>query len=247
MAIPYQLESILRDSLFNVGRNNQWCSPSRLPITYDNHNCFQKALIINVSNKEEFFVPTPALPKLASKLGGIVEEETVDITFLYRLFERGRTEKKTAAAIFKYMFNCYQHLQLVHITGGTKEYIGGNGIVMDSNWNPMMLSGYMVSFFRALNSWVITEPRLYVHPSVFKDTDVVSKTIVKHVIPYCSRHRYQSCAGCTNVVDISSESSTRIIVEDFSHMLYSPSAPNTLNFNRDIQKLLINKFPKNDN
>ena len=89
MAIPYQLESVLRDSLFNVGRNNQWCSPSRLPITYDNHNCFQKALIINVSNKEEFFVPTPALLKLASKLREIVEEETVDTTFLYRLFERG--------------------------------------------------------------------------------------------------------------------------------------------------------------
>lgn len=138
--------------------------------------------------------------------------------------------KKTCDSIFAYC-GSLRSLILIDTTKGYK-YYGGQGIILDETFKPLIIFGKELDIFEdtfspRTNRHIILNNTCIISPSVFEREDIVSKGIVKKIIPYLS--------GITTDLKIRIVISNEI--DSFVHVTPSPAS---MDVDNDIHSILEN-------
>ena len=194
------------------------------------NNVLTKAMIVNMNPNEVSFIPTALFKRVYEVREKIPRETSTSI--ICPLVVNSRDNKKAPDTILRRLFSINDNLGLIRVvTAKGMDYIGGTGLILDQNWNPLMMTGMEIYHF--YNEPVLY-PVLYVSPEVFSREDSISRAIVKKLIPwYGSNFVYSSIFENYNTCI---HRTIHIKIEDFSHMFIKPRPPRLL-FNEDIREL----------
>ena len=108
-------------------------------------------------------------------------------------------------------------------------YYGGKGIILDGNFNPLLLCTLLARIVKEEGGDVLTyyRPVCHINPKVFIESDkLVNKGIIKKLIPYYSN--YDTCfpRGIRRNTNNDPESEkVKVIIDDFSHLFIEPVKP----------------------
>lgn len=224
MTISAPLARTLRYDLFS-GYTNFYSSfdHNALPCFSDN-TVFNKLLKIDISRNNEFFFPVIGFPYIRNLLSSNSIKEQY-----YALYVTKHINKKTGDGIFNSINTHSVQFGLYGVhTGNQDIYYGGNGLIFNEDWNPLMICGFAVKIIN--NSIIkIIRPICYVSPEVFDRKDPISKVIISKVIPYLSKNGIYEPHGfihrdnftwhyeaCNNV---------HIIIRNLNELLVTPYVP----------------------
>ena len=186
--ISYALESSLRNNTFAEGENN-WYPPASIAVNYQNNTVFSKFFEVIIPYNGECFIPVLGLSETLSRIQSWLDsiDPAQSIKFSYPLYVGGEETRKTADSIIQSINKCPGNLRLTNIkTSKGLDYYGGQGLVFDEHWTPLMLCGFIINIDRINRHITAVRPVCYVSPVVLERNDILSKAIVKKVIPYIS-------------------------------------------------------------
>lgn len=165
----------------------------------------------------------------------------------------GRTvTKKSAATVLSYAFTRVtidDICKILKFPVGRSTYYGGPGIILKEEngaINPMLL--YTVTARTVPNPrqdsaatdflLEVTDLNLRVAPSVFLDSDVMSRHIVRKLIPeICQTRPYQDGWYTDNYIVASRQNiAPKVIVEDLSDWVLQPSRPKVESFDQELRQ-----------
>lgn len=144
-----------------------------------------------VTPYEESFIPIVGLEKTIRELSKIMQDRPSNdpINLYYPLYVTCSTEKRTADAILQALFRSSRNKRLCKVTTSKGlNYYGSSGLILDSEKKPLLLCGYNIKMDPIHNKINIIEPICYISPRVLENNDIISKAIIKKVIPYISSH-----------------------------------------------------------
>ena len=149
-------------------------------------DAFPAFLEVDISGNN-FEVPTPLIPYVASaKMAGYTK-------LVYNLVNgadnigRRTFHKKTINTIFRQFDDASNStMRLAHvITSKGLHYYGCRGMILNGNYEPLMLCTLEVEYDAAHNTVNLSYPKCRLSYKVFEDaSNIVEKTIIKQVIPY---------------------------------------------------------------
>lgn len=154
---------------------------------YENNKLFTRFLNVDLSLNKDCFIPTVGFINTLKNIYKLVDSEMPlpNIKVSYPLCVGGVETRKTADSIIQSINNCSSMLRLRNIkTSKGLDYYGGQGIIFDENWNPMMLCGFIINIDTTNKCVNIVNPICYISPDVFDSNDILSKAIIKKIIPY---------------------------------------------------------------
>lgn len=211
---------------------------------YQDHNVFKKFMEIKVSDGNNF-IPVIGMKSMLKYidlwLQGLLKTPIDSINFSIPLYVLGSEEKKTGEAIFKAINGCSISNRLTKVCNPTGlGYYGGNGLIFDKQWDPLMVCGYIVNIDKEHKKYCINSAKCYVSPEVFTNNDVLSKFIIKKVIPYITTYGIctplkDTWASCANFSSVET-----VICKSLYKFFLSPTIPNytELDVDEDIWKFL---------
>lgn len=185
----YTLESSLRYSTF--AENNNWYQPASIAVNYQNNTVFSKFFEVIIPYNGECFIPILGLSDTLSSIQDWLDsiDPAQSIKFSYPLYVGGEETRKTADSIIQSINRCSRNRRLAHIkTCKGLDYYGGQGLIFDELWNPFMVCGFIINVDGINKTMSVVRPVCYVSPTVFVNGDILSKAIIKKVIPYISLH-----------------------------------------------------------
>lgn len=249
MTYSYALEHSLRNGTFE--ENPGWYPSAEREPCYSDNNIFSKFLEITLPYDGECFIPV---------LGTFVTTNAIQEWFCsdspmtcmkisYPLFVGGSDTKRTADAIIQSINRCNNNLRLSNIkTSKGLDYYGGNGIIFDEHWNPLMLCGFITRLDRARRELLIKKPVCYVSPKVFTNNDILSKAIIKKVIPILSMNGIyapQTLRDRAHVtINFAEFGNVLIVVKDLDEYFKSPKPPIDIeNLDDSIWNFLSDNIP----
>lgn len=186
----YALESSLRYNTFAEGNNN-WYQPASIAVNYQNNTVFSKFFEVIIPYNGECFIPVLGLSDTLSRIQDWLDtiDPTQFIKFSYPLYVGGEETRKTADSIIQSINRCSRSRRLAHIkTCKGLDYYGGQGLIFDELWNPFIVCGFIINVDGINKTMSVVRPVCYVSPTVFVNGDILSKAIIKKVIPYISLH-----------------------------------------------------------
>lgn len=153
-----------------------------------------------------------------------------NVEYVVSLSTPSTVVKKTADSIITFLFNRNHYtenkINKIDTTKGY-EYYGGKGIILDEDCRPLIICGTVKK--NALNSSSRSNMCL-ISPRVFNREDVVSKAIVKKIIPYLS--------SCEHPLG----SPVRVLISnDIDNVIHRVRPPEDLDFNSRV-KDVFNEF-----
>lgn len=182
------------------------------------------------------FVPCVCVPSVYNHLLSDVTNRDI-IVYLPR---HNTVIKKTAESIIKELFLPNWRLSVtpfkyINTTKGYG-YYGSKGLILSDTYEPLLVCGYEVEATQG--SYNYTHAVCFISPSVFTNDDIVSKCIVKKVIPY-----YSSKVLCNNRHDGNnkcySDGRIRIIISsDINDFIHRPVTPLSINVDDEIYNIL---------
>lgn len=192
----------------------------------------RKFLVVDTSlDKGEFEIPViarvPALRVMRKENG---ERRGTNRTVL-PLYSTITVRKRSADLIFQYIVRSgsFNKRLIKIITSKGQTYYGGYGILLDADWNPLMLATLMAHRTSDLNSpsmeLCFYKAILHVSPKVFlNQTDLMEKSIIKKVIPFYLANPLGMTLGGRGVM---SEylGTVQIEVDDMSRFFHTPVIP----------------------
>lgn len=213
-------------SLYNVYYTNKKYNPTHTSNIYSNMLCPSKIsgrLVIPVLFNSFFGVDMCNLYRQK-------EEDIPKYIIPIIPDDRFLALKRTADPIFGFLFTQRDHHNVTVLgvktsTGG--RYYGHKGCVFDRNMTPLVIFGTEFDFETKgkLNDY----PVCVINPIVFQRDDIVSKYIVKKLIPYLSEAEiWLSGNGKTDRVKV-------IISNDINKFIEKPAKP-TPNLDSDLWK-----------
>ena len=188
--ISYALESSLRNNTFAEGENN-WYQPASIAVNYQNNTVFSKFFEVIIPYNGECFIPVLGLSETLSHIQDWLDsiDPAQFMKFSYPLYVGGEETRKTADSIIQSINRCSRNRRLAHIkTCKGLDYYGGQGLIFDELWNPLMVCGFIINVNGINKTISIVRPVCYVSPTIFVNGDILSKAIIKKVIPYISLH-----------------------------------------------------------
>ena len=188
--ISYALESSLRNNTFAEGENN-WYQPASIAVNYQNNTVFSKFFEVIIPYNGECFIPVLGLSETLSHIQDWLDsiDPAQFMKFSYPLYVGGEETRKTADSIIQSINRCSRNRRLAHIkTCKGLDYYGGQGIIFDELWNTLMVCGFIINVNGINKTISIVRPVCYVSPTIFVNGDILSKAIIKKVIPYISLH-----------------------------------------------------------
>ncbi len=186
----YALESSLRNNTFAEGEDN-WYQPASTAVNYQNNTVFSKFFEVIIPYNGECFIPVLGLSNTLSCIQDwFASVAPAQFTkFSYPLYIGGEETRKTADSIIQSINRCSRGRRLTHIkTCKGLDYYGGQGLIFDELWNPFMVCGFIINVDGINKTISAVRPVCYVSPTVFVNGDILSKAIIKKVIPYISLH-----------------------------------------------------------
>lgn len=192
----------------------------------------RKFLVVDTSlDKGEFEIPViaraPALEVMRKENG---ERRGTNRTVI-PLYSTATVRKRSADLIFQYIvrLGTFNQRLIKIITSKGQTYYGGYGILLDADWNPLMLATLMARRISDLNSpsmeLCFYKAILHVSPKVFlNQTDLMEKSIIKKVIPFYLANPLGMALGGRGVMS-ECLGTVQIEVDDMSRFFHTPVIP----------------------
>lgn len=188
MTISYALEGSLRNETFSEGGERGYYH-AQIASNYENNAVFSRFLEVVLPYDGECFIPVLGLSNTISYIQQWFDSvhPTQPVKLSYPLYVGGSETRRTADSIIQSINRCPSNLRLTNIkTSKGLDYYGGQGLIFDEHWNPLMLCGFIINIDRINRHITVVRPVCHVSPVVFESNDILSKAIVKKVIPYMS-------------------------------------------------------------
>ena len=192
----------------------------------------RKFLVVDTSpDNQEFEIPVIARAPVLRVLGREFRNRTGINRTVIPLYSTVTVRKRSADSIFQYIVRMatFNKRLITIITSKGQTYYGGYGILLDADWNPLMLATLLADKEPVSGS---TSPVLYyykavlhISPKVFlNQTDLLEKSIIKKVIPFYLTNpigRVSSFRG----TESDSLGTVQIEVDDMSRFFHTPVIP----------------------
>lgn len=246
------LSNSLRSSLISLLATKIDLDYNALPseVSFNKNNVHNTFLTVNVRDRGEMDIPLIAratIEKLTNiNDGRKVTQETLAI-LLYSIETRA-----TAVSFNKALLHFYPHMYNIRlhpvIFKNGKVYYIGNGIILDRDYNPLMLLSLKANIDNSESIKPISYSNLVIHvsPYVFEyPNEPISRGIIKKIIPYyrelaISRASMPQCSYISTYRDFDMKK-TVTIVEDLSKFFIKPTKPVLVeNLNDSINEFLVN-------
>lgn len=188
MIISRALEGSLRNETFSE-EGDRWYTHAQITPNYQNNAVFSRFLEVVLPYDGECFIPVLGLSNTLSYMEQWFDSvhPTQPVKLSYPLYVGGSETRRTADSIIQSINKCPSNLRLTNIkTSKGLDYYGGQGLIFDEHWTPLMLCGFIINIDRINRHMTVVRPICYVSPIVFESNDILSKAIVKKVIPYIS-------------------------------------------------------------
>lgn len=227
----YALESSLRYNTFAEGNNN-WYQPASIAVNYQNNTVFSKFFEVIIPYNGECFIPVLGLSDTLSRIQDWLDtiDPTQFIKFSYPLYVGGEETRKTADFIIQSINRCPRSRRLAHIkTCKGLDYYGGQGLIFDELWNPFIVCGFIINVDGINKTMSVVRPVCYVSPTVFVNGDILSKAIIKKVIPYISLHGISVPYGDRFPFNNTNEfKNVTVTITPIKGFIVSPTKPGTI-------------------
>lgn len=190
MTISYALKNSLRSETFAEG-GDRWYNHAGVAPNYENNAVFSRFLEVVLPYDGECFIPVLGLTNTISYIQQWFDSvhPTQSVKLSYPLYVGGSETRRTADSIIQSINRCPSNLRLTNIkTSKGLDYYGGQGLIFDEYWNPIMLCGFIINIDRINRHITVVRPVCYISPVVLERNDILSKAIVKKVIPYISTY-----------------------------------------------------------
>lgn len=188
MVISRALEYSLNNETFAEGRNRNIPRPA---INYEDNTVFSRFFEVVLPYDGECFIPILGLSDTLRYIRSLPDSvnPTQSVKLSYPLYVGKSETKRTADSIIQSINNCESNLRLTNIeTSKGLNYYGGQGLIFNEHWVPFMLCGFIMNIDSTSRTIHIIKPVCYISPVVFESNDLLSKAIIKKVIPYLSIH-----------------------------------------------------------
>lgn len=187
MTLSYALEESIRGTLFKEGGIRDYGVNVDLP-HYEDNNIYSRFFEIIVPCEGTCFIPVLGMRATLNLIRYRFEQESPQpIKISYPLYVGAIDTKRTADSIIQSINKCPAKARLRNIkTSKGLDYYGGQGLIFDENWAPLMICGSIIDIDKEDRRISIKHPICYVSPSVFENNDLLSKAIIKKIIPFIS-------------------------------------------------------------
>lgn len=237
----YALESSLRNNTFAEGENN-WYQPASIAVNYQNNTVFSKFFEVIVPYNGECFIPVLGLSNTISCIRDwFASVAPAQFTkFSYPLYIGGEETRKTADSIIQSINRCSRGRRLTHIkTCKGLDYYGGQGLIFDELWNPFMVCGFIINVDGINRAISVVRPVCYVSPTIFVNGDILSKAIIKKVIPYISLHGISVPVRDIALFNTNEFRNVSVTIAPIKGFIVSPTKPGTIeNLDNSIWEFL---------
>ena len=231
MTISYTLQNSLRNETFTEG-GSRWYNNASIAPNYQNNAVFSRFLEVVIPYDGECFIPVLGLSNTINYIQQWFDRAhpTQPVKLSYPLYVGGSETKRTADSIIQSINRCPSNLRLSNIkTSKGLDYYGGQGLIFDEHWNPLMLCGFIVNIDRINKHITVVRPVCYISPVVFESNDILSKAIVKKVIPYISMQGVSvpSILRTSSylIVDSTRFRNVPVTIESINNYFISPASP----------------------
>lgn len=200
------MEGILERTMCG-GRN-----PLQMTAQYDNNNITGSFNIELLKVGDTIIVPSICYENLLSAINDGYRARQANRFTMALPVSTCTVIKKTSDSILSYLFG---HSSLVCIdTQKGYKYYGMNGIILDESYRPLMIIGHKYNL-----DTLIPSPVCFVSSKVYAKDDVLSKHIVKKIIPFCA---------VRNTASTTFTSKIEVIIGDLDKFIYTPPEPVSL-------------------
>lgn len=223
-------------------------------ITFDDNNIFNKSLVVDIVGDD---IEIPSIIRT-------YYEPLINSASTYNTFNDIKTKrvvlplytncipkcKRTFNGIIGEFFCNVTHNQrlLKIITGKGEVYYGGFGLILDEEFNPLLMCGLKARKIVTKNNEGIetTSMQYYrafcrISPIVFTDpTKLINKGIIKKLIPLYTSINILFPSDSCGISNNPESNKVEIIVDDFSKLFITPIAPTPSKCINDVLNKCLN-------
>lgn len=233
MTISSNLAASISDFLFqdsNFGLSHYHDAPS-----FSSNNVFPKLLYQKLTKNSRCFLPVIDVSEMIHRIIKWLKTEDGgnSLDLFWKLYIGATTRYKTIAPIFSDIVRGSSRFRLSKIiTGKGMDYYGGNGIIFDANWEPLMIAGSEAFINSEKLEVNAVTPICYVSPQVFDRKDMLSKAIINKIVPYLSTTGAYKPRWLTEDPEITAYPTNSyrvkvpVVITDLSKFFVTPVAPN---------------------
>lgn len=206
---------------------------TNMETTLDKHNVFNRLFVIDVSS-DEIEVPVFARYSVESVIRNKFEFPSikcVDKIIIPMYVNTPTQSRRTADCIVSNFFlstNFNRRLQKV-ITNKEEVYYGGKGIILDKDFNILLLCTIVCKKIEHRGGQVMSyyKPIIHVSPQVFLEGEsLICKSILKKIIPFYVSHNIDSVTTHAYFrSDIPEGTKPQILIDDVSKFIENPTKP----------------------
>lgn len=173
-------------------------------------------------NGDTLFIPTYCMPFLDRIIG---HAEGSVIVPLPKALHKGicKSPRTIINKLFYRHYNGFNESLLRVDTEKGYGYYGGRGIILTENYEPLMICGFEVRIGvgDSVYGYNYVDAICHISPEVFTNTDMMSKFIVKHLIPFYGTCYTEAQVDGKNLY-VRSGKVRVIISDDIRRMIYRP-------------------------
>lgn len=224
----------------------------RNELTLDTNKVYNKSLIIDIDrDKDEVEIPVIAKTFYESIISEEIYEpapkkiEKIILPLYENCMEQNR---RTFDSIIKQLFTNVDYnkrLQKI-ITNKGEVCYGGRGIILDSDYTPLLLCTMMARKYEVEEVTYMNyyRPVCHINPKVFTDTDkMVNKGIVKKLIPFYTTNCMYFPIASDRFTTNPDDRKVKVIVDNFDNFFVEPIKPSPSFCTNDIlNECLINNI-----
>ena len=206
---------------------------TNMETTLDKHNAFNRLFVIDVSS-DEIEVPVFARYSVESVIINKFEFPSikcVDKIVIPMYVNTPNQSRRTADSIVSDFFlrtSFNRRLQKV-ITNKGEVYYGGKGIILDKDFNILLLCTIICKKIEYRGEQVMSyyKPIIHVSPQVFlKGESLICKSILKKIIPFYVLHNIDSVTTHAYFKsDIPEGTKPQILIDDVNKFIENPTKP----------------------
>ena len=215
--------------------------------TLDKHNAFNRLFVIDVSS-DEIEVPVFARYSVESVIRNKFEfpfVKHVDKIVIPMYVNTPSQSKRTADSIVSTFFlstNFSKRLQKI-ITSKGEVYYGGKGIILDKDFNILLLCTIVCKKIEHRGGQVMSyyKPMIHINPQVFlKGESLICKSILKKIIPFYVSHNIDLISTHAYFrSDIPEGTKPQILIDDVNKFIENPTKPTPQKCSDDVLNQLL--------
>ena len=216
--------------------------------TLDNHNAFNRLFVIDVSS-DEIEVPVFAKSAVESvvrdklKFPYVSHVNKIIIPMYVNTYTQSRRTADSIVGEFFSRINFNHRLQKV-ITNKGEAYYGGKGIILDKDFNILLLCTLACRRMEYRGRQVMSyyKPIIHVSPQVFlRGEGLINKSILKKIIPFYLSQNIDliHIDNPDFVSEISEGTKPQILIDDVSKLIERPVKPTPQKCSDDVLNQIL--------